>query len=71
MVVATRAIRAGELLTFDYTGGAACETQGLAERRAIDAAFAQTAAKLHAVRPSETAGLEALGKGGGYLARQV
>ena len=43
----------------------------LDERKAIYAEYATTAAKLHAVVPEETPGLDALGKGGGYLARQV
>ena len=43
----------------------------LDERQAIYKEFATTAAKLHAVKPSDTPGLEALGRGGGYLARQV
>ena len=41
------------------------------ERRAIYAAYATTAAQLHSVVPAATPGLEALGKGGGYIARQV
>ena len=43
----------------------------LEERRAIYDEYARTASKLHSVKPSEVPGLEALGKGGGYLARQV
>jgi len=46
-------------------------TRDLDERREIYREFARTSAKLHAVRPADTPGLAALGKGGGYLARQV
>ena len=42
------------------------------ERLAIYKAFAETVATLHAVQPTSTVGLEALGKcSGGYLSRQV
>lgn len=47
------------------------DIKDLHERREIYDEYARTAAKLHAVKPHETPGLEALGKGGGYLARQV
>ena len=43
----------------------------VSERRAIYEEYASTAAKLHSVSPKDTPGLETLGKGGGYLARQV
>jgi len=66
-----------KFFTYDFVPGRFFSDQYLGamkdldERRAVYKEFAQTAAKLHAVRPSETPGLEALGKGGGYLTRQV